>query len=184
MMGGAVTAASEPGRGSTFCFEAPFDVIEEGIPQRYEGPLDRLNVLVGDAPAADARPPARVLLVEDRPVNQHVGIEMLRRFNVDVVLAEDGQQAVERTQQERFDLILMDNQMPVMDGLTATRRIRELEQERGGLRTPIVALTAHAMSGDRERCLEAGMDDYVSKPFRISDIERVLAEWLPNDPNA
>jgi PAS domain S-box-containing protein len=184
MMGGSVTAASEPGRGSTFCFEAPFDVIEEGIPQRYEGPLDGLDVLVGDAPAADARPPARVLLVEDRPVNQHVGIEMLRRFNVDVVLAEDGQQAVERTQQERFDLILMDNQMPVMDGLTATRRIRELEQERGGLRTPIVALTAHAMSGDRERCLEAGMDDYVSKPFRISDIERVLAEWLPNDPNA
>lgn len=121
----------------------------------------------------------RVLLVEDRPINQRVCTEMLRWWNVSVTLAEDGQQALDRVRSEDFELILMDGQMPVMDGFTATRRIRAWEQESGARRTPIVALTAQSMAGDREACLETGMDDYLAKPFMLKDLQRILSTWVP-----
>jgi PAS domain S-box-containing protein len=121
----------------------------------------------------------RVLLVEDRPINQRVCMEMLRWLNVSVTLAEDGQQALDRARNEAFDLILMDGQMPVMDGFTAARGIRAWELESGARHTPIVALTAQSMAGDREACLEAGMDDYLSKPFMLKDLQRVLFSWVP-----
>jgi CheY-like chemotaxis protein len=122
----------------------------------------------------------RVLLVEDRPINQRVCMEMLRWLNVSVTLAEDGQQALDRARNEAFDLILMDGQMPVMDGFTAARGIRAWELESGARHTPIVALTAQSMAGDREACLEAGMDDYLSKPFMLKDLQRVLFSWVPD----
>jgi len=108
--------------------------------------------------------PLRVLLAEDHPVNQHLEQKLLGRRGHTVVVAPDGRAAVETFSVERFDLVLMDVQMPEMDGLTATGKIREMERERG-TRTPIIAMTAHAMAGDRERCLAAGMDEYVSKPI-------------------
>ncbi len=120
---------------------------------------------------------ARVLLVEDTLVNQKVALSMLKRLGHSVELAQNGREAVERTATESFAIILMDCQMPEMDGFEATHRIRERERA-GHPRTPIVAMTAHAMQGDRERCLAAGMDDYIPKPVRRDALESVLARWL------
>jgi signal transduction histidine kinase/DNA-binding response OmpR family regulator/HPt (histidine-containing phosphotransfer) domain-containing protein len=117
--------------------------------------------------------PLRILLAEDNPVNQRVAVRMLEKGKHEVTLAEDGRQAVEKWAPNRFELVLMDVQMPEMDGFEATKRIRE--QEAGTSRTPIVAMTAHAMVGDRERCLAAGMDDYITKPVHRSELYRVLA---------
>jgi PAS domain S-box-containing protein len=133
------------------------------------------------APGAGEWSGARLLLAEDTPINQQVCREMLRRSRVNLTIVENGQQAVDRVRQESFDLVLMDCQMPVMDGFTATRLIREWEEAQHHPHTPIVALTAHAMAGDRENCLAAGMDDYLSKPFRIGDLENLLRRWLPDE---
>jgi signal transduction histidine kinase/DNA-binding response OmpR family regulator len=121
-----------------------------------------LKVLSGDQPK---RRTLRVLLAEDNAVNQFVARNILERHGHHVVIARNGREALARVQSERFDVVLMDVQMPEMDGLSATRAIRELEMP-GGAHLPIVAVTAHAMKGDRQRCLEAGMDAYVAKPLR------------------
>jgi CheY-like chemotaxis protein len=119
--------------------------------------------------------PLRVLLAEDNPVNQRLAVAILSKRGHTVVVAGDGRQAVEAFERERFDVALMDVQMPELNGFEATARIRQLEQGTGD-RLPIIALTAHAMTGDRERCLAAGMDDYVAKPLNaaalIETVER------------
>jgi signal transduction histidine kinase/DNA-binding response OmpR family regulator/HPt (histidine-containing phosphotransfer) domain-containing protein len=128
-----------------------------------------------------------VLLVEDNPVNMEVACEMLESLGVAVHVAQDGRMAVEIFGNAAYDAILMDVQMPVMDGYQATRAIRDLERsipaaERPrtrGRRTPIIALTANAMQGDRQTCLAAGMDDYLTKPFSRDALQRVLQRWLP-----
>ncbi len=117
-----------------------------------------------------------VLLVEDNPINQRVAHRFLERLGCEVHVVNDGQQGVEAFQQGAFSIILMDMQMPVMDGVEATQRIRKLET--GGTRTPIVALTANAMMGTLERCLEAGMDDYLTKPLDISRLQDVLDRFM------
>ena len=122
----------------------------------------------------DALPRLRVLLVEDHPVNQKLAVVMLERWGYTVVVASDGQQALHQVIQQNFDVILMDMMMPVMDGLEATRQIRG--QQKGG-RTPIIAMTANAMESDRQRCLEAGMDDYLSKPIKAQELQRKLLLW-------
>jgi CheY-like chemotaxis protein len=116
---------------------------------------------------------ARVLVVEDNAVNQKVAQRMLERMGCRVDVAADGRAALELLASMPYDLVLMDVQMPVMDGLEATRELRRREGD-GGRHLPVVAMTAHAMQSDRERCLEAGMDDYVSKPIRRRDLLRVL----------
>ena len=122
-------------------------------------------------------PLGRVLLVEDNPVNREVSTGMLELLGYHVTVAEDGQQGVAASAIKAFDLILMDCQMPVMDGFTATARIRDREQRTHAARIPIIALTANAMDGDRERCLNAGMDDYLSKPFSQQALAEVLSRW-------
>lgn len=118
----------------------------------------------------------RVLLVEDNPINQKVARQLLRRLGCEVSVADHGQVAVDRVKAgARFDLILMDVQMPVLDGYEATSAIRQLE---GSIRTPIIAMTANAMSGDRDRCLAAGMDDYLSKPVKPADMSALLERWI------
>jgi CheY-like chemotaxis protein len=117
----------------------------------------------------------RVLLVEDNVVNQKVGQRFLERLGCEVVLAENGQEAVDAWQSGDFRLVLMDVQMPVMDGYTATRQIRELE--RGRSRTPIVALTANAMTGQLERCLQCSMDGLLTKPLEPARLEEVLERF-------
>ena len=123
------------------------------------------------------RQPLRILLVEDNLVNQKVASRLLENQGHSVVIAENGRVALDVLDSSKFDLVLMDVQMPEMDGLTATAEIRR--QEVGtGKHLPIVALTANAMKGDRERCLEAGMDGYVSKPVEAHLLLREMAEVL------
>jgi CheY-like chemotaxis protein len=119
---------------------------------------------------------ARVLVVEDNLTNQRVTATMLERAGHRVVLADNGATALALLDREVFDLILMDVQMPGMDGFETTRQIRK-SQQRDGTYTPIVAITAHALSGDRERCLQAGMDDYIAKPVKATALLRLVAEF-------
>ncbi len=128
---------------------------------------------------------ASILLAEDNPVNQEVALNMLEVLGCRVEVAANGLEAAEAVALQRFDLILMDCQMPVMDGYEATDRIRKErlgESERDGGPLPIIALTANAMEGDRERCLAAGMDDYLSKPFTQQQLAEVLKKWLAKKP--
>jgi signal transduction histidine kinase/ActR/RegA family two-component response regulator len=194
MMGGAIGVESEPGKGSTFWFTARFEQqsqerVSAGM-QRREGPEPRVpssELCEGSFPKAadsgteeEAFRDALVLLAEDNPVNQEVALSMLENLGCRVEMAADGLEAVEATSRARFDLILMDCQMPRMDGYQATELIRQNERIPCGeaLRTPIVALTAHAMEGDRQQCLLAGMDDYLSKPFTQEQLSELLERWL------
>jgi CheY-like chemotaxis protein len=120
----------------------------------------------------------RVLLVEDNLVNVKLALGILEKSGCEVSLAENGQRALELLQEESFDLIFMDIQMPIMGGLEATQRIRAGEQGTGA-RVPIVSMTAHAMSSDRDRCMQVGMDGYLTKPIRIAEVHAVLEAWLP-----
>ena len=122
---------------------------------------------------------ARVLLVEDNPVNREVATGLLELLGYHVDSVEDGRQACDRSATQSYRVILMDCQMPVMDGFAATASIREREQQRHMPRTPIIALTANAMEGDRDRCLAAGMDDYLTKPFSHQALSDTLARWSP-----
>jgi PAS domain S-box-containing protein len=121
---------------------------------------------------------AKILLVEDNDVNQLVASKILGNAGFVVTIAADGQKALDRVREEGFDLVLMDVQMPVMDGLTATRRIREM----GHAALPIVAMTAHAMSNDRQLSLDAGMNDHVSKPINVNELLQTLVKWIPAKP--
>jgi len=123
----------------------------------------------------------RVLLVEDNGVNRMIALRLLEKMGVQAAVAEDGRQAVEAVQAEDFDLVLMDCQMPVLDGFEATRAIRRMELDRN-TRVPIVALTASARASDRDRCFEAGMDGFLSKPLTVPELRAAVLEWL--DPDA
>jgi len=118
----------------------------------------------------------RILLVEDNPTNQKLALMLLNKRGYSVVVAGDGLEAVEEFRRDQFDAVLMDLQMPQLGGFDATSAIRAIEGESGG-RTPIIALTAHAMKGDRERCLQAGMDDYLPKPIRAQDLFAKIEHW-------
>ena len=120
----------------------------------------------------------RVLLVDDNEVNRIVACAMLDHWSVSYKCASDGKEAVEKWQRLKPDLILMDIQMPICDGYKATKRIRELE--RGNSRIPIIALTASEESIEREKCLKAGMDDFINKPFDQDDLYSKLKQWLAN----
>jgi two-component system, sensor histidine kinase and response regulator len=128
------------------------------------------------APARAASP--KILVVEDNPVNREVAIGMLESLGCAIDAAENGRLAIEAVGTASYDVVLMDCQMPVMDGLTATAEIRRREHSSGAARVPIIALTANAMEGDRERCLAAGMDDFLSKPFSQQQLATLLRRWL------
>ncbi len=117
---------------------------------------------------------ARVLLVEDNPVNRKLAERILEKLGCDTTTAENGIRALEMLERKDFDIVFMDVQMPEMDGFTATRHIRE---DGRWPNVPIIAMTAHALKGDRERCLEAGMDDYLSKPLSRETIQEVIQKW-------
>lgn len=124
-----------------------------------------------------------VLIVEDNVINQKVVVKMLERMKITPAMAMNGKEAVRMFLEKRYDLIFMDVQMPEMDGLEATKAIRSIEsKEKTGSHSIIIALTANAMQGDRERCLQSGMDDYLAKPIKQIDLETVIEKWQPDLP--
>lgn len=122
--------------------------------------------------------PLQVLLAEDTEMNRMLVRILLTRMGFEVDEVENGQQAVEALARKRYDLVLMDCMMPVMDGYEATRILRAREAEAGQERVPVIALTASAIAGDRERCRQAGMDDYLSKPFQVDDFTAIVQRYL------
>ncbi len=168
MMGGTIGVESAPGKGSTFWFTALFKELAaseqltaaEPVVARSEAPLPRMSILV----------------IEDNEANRLVASVMLERLGQTVEFAVNGAEGVEIFQRKKFDLILMDCQMPVMDGYEATRRIRECEASRPG-RTPIIAMTASALQEERDLCLKSGMDGFVPKPILLEDLRRMLEVW-------
>jgi CheY-like chemotaxis protein len=176
LMGGDIGLESKPGAGSKFWFTVCLELAKHTIP------ADAI------ASAPQNGPPAatgtRVLLAEDDPVNQRVALEMLCILGYDAVLATNGHEVLRALDRQPYDLVLMDCHMPEMDGFAATETIRRGEDAvaKAGIllpRLPIIAFTANAMHGDRERCLAAGMDDYLTKPFRMEALVETLSRWLP-----
>lgn len=170
-MGGQLKGTSRVGIGSTFTLEMPLAL--------SSSPAPRLSGAA--SPMTTGKHGGRILLVEDNLVNQSVMEAMLRSLGFDVGLATDGAEAVELISQQPFDAVLMDCRLPLVDGYEATRRIRQLPQGEG---LPIIALTANVLEGDRERCLAAGMNDYLSKPFKRTDLQLTLRRWLPGQEAA
>jgi signal transduction histidine kinase/ActR/RegA family two-component response regulator len=172
MMGGSISVESEPGKGSCFRFD-----MRATLPEPSESELPAAS-----APAAPGAQPARqlrVLLAEDHPVNRQLATKLLEREGHIVVTAENGREALQALTAGAFDVVLMDVQMPVMNGIEATEALRR--SERGsGRHIPVVALTANAMKGDKERYLKSGMDDYLSKPIRRNDLTATLQRAVRN----
>jgi CheY-like chemotaxis protein len=179
LMGGTLALASQPGRGTTVTLTLEFPVVvdvdaEAGvIPKRLKTPV---------AAGVARRSAARVLVAEDNEVNQLVLQRQLTALGYEADFADDGAQALDRWRTGRYALVLCDCQMPVMDGYTFARRVREAEaQDRLRRKTPIVACTANAMREDAEACYAAGMDDVLTKPLELAALKRMLAAWIPDE---
>jgi signal transduction histidine kinase/ActR/RegA family two-component response regulator len=171
-MGGELSCASRPDEGSIFTFVLPLPRVDEPAAAAPEP----------DQPGLWAGPGVHVLLVEDNPVNALVAEAILQHAGVAVTTVSDGLAAVEWLDKRHVDLVLMDCQMPGMDGFEATRQIRRREQQRAWQRVPVVALTANAHDTDRQRCLEAGMDDHLAKPFSKEALLAVLERYVGGQP--
>ncbi|MGA3235005.1 MAG: ATP-binding protein [Bryobacteraceae bacterium] len=177
LMGGAISVESAPGHGSCFRFNIQAQPASE--PSQT---LDQTAAEVSRLPEKSAARAVRALLVEDNPVNQKVVLRLLQKNGHQVTIASNGREALEAMIEAEFDIVLMDVQMPVMTGLEAAEAIRRTERGTGR-RIPIVAMTAHAMTGDKELCLASGMDGYLSKPVRLADLLAALDKFaLPVAP--
>jgi CheY-like chemotaxis protein len=174
-MGGTISAQSVPGEGSTFAFELELPLADRSertvrMPAKFEplGERDAAGNLSESAPL--------VLVAEDNPVNQMLAARLLDRCGYRSEVVANGNEVLEATAHNAYAAILMDCQMPELDGYDATRAIRRRETPPAHI--PIIATTAHSMSGDREKCLEAGMDDYVSKPIRAGELSNALMKSI------
>ena len=177
LMGGSIGVRSAIGRGSVFTVRLQLEPCADRIEQPRVVPVP--------PPAGLAAAKGKtVLLVEDNAVNAFISAASLESMGVESIHATNGNEAVRWYKERRFDAVLMDCEMPVMDGFAATRLIREFEATSGQARTPIIALTANALTGDREHCLQQGMDDYLSKPIELRQLGVLVAKWLGSDSSA
>ena len=168
-MGGQIDVRSRVGEGSTFSFTCALaSASEADVPQP-----ERRRARRG------ARFTGHVLVVDDNAVNRLLASKVVQSLGCTFECAQNGAEALEKLKQGRFDLVLMDCSMPVMDGFEATRKIRTTS---GLEELPVVALTAYVLADDRARCKEAGMDDYIAKPIRLSELERALGRYLKETP--
>lgn len=173
MMGGFISVHSEPGKGAVFSFD---------VLLALPSPAETGSVLAAhEEPVVEAVSPRRVLVAEDNVLNQTFALDILEEAGHSVTIAGNGVQAVEALRSGEFDIVFMDVQMPEMDGLEATRRIRSGEAGEKAQRVPIVAATAFAVRGDREKCLEAGMNGYVVKPLQSRDLLMAVAKFTATD---
>jgi signal transduction histidine kinase/CheY-like chemotaxis protein/HPt (histidine-containing phosphotransfer) domain-containing protein len=170
LMGGKIGVESTEGNGATFWFVVSF------VPGKAEEAVTFSQMLPPEEQSVNFS--GRVLVAEDNVTNQIVARGMLEQAGLQVEIVDNGRKAVNAFNNQKYDLVFMDCQMPVMDGYEATGRIRQFEKQTGVARTPILALTAHAMKGDREHCLSVGMDDYLTKPFTEQQLHAVLHKWL------
>ena len=170
-MGGRIEVESEPGTGSCFSFtislECDYSPIHPSTTDSLLTGLDGENNLQGT-----------VLVVEDNDVNRMIAREMLSSFGINVIEADDGQHALDQLARHPVDLILMDCQMPIMDGYAASREIRNRERQAGGAHIPILALTANAFDEDTARAREAGMDAHLAKPYTRAQLQKMLHTWM------
>ncbi|MBN1795423.1 MAG: CBS domain-containing protein [Sedimentisphaerales bacterium] len=175
LLGGDVSVKSRQGNGNKFSLLIPtgVDVKTQATFNKYDR-MEKIRTVSAKEKGADDKFYGKALVAEDTPTNQTLIQLLLERLGLDVTIAEDGMQAVERAQAESFDIILMDIQMPNMNGYDATKKLRQ-----EGFDKPIIAVTAHAMKGDREKCLKAGCDDYISKPIDRNELVKVLRLHLP-----
>ena len=183
LMNGAIAAESAPGKGSRFTVSLCLkEAGGTALPSRPPDGLDLENPsLQEEKPApATVSPQRHILVVDDNEINRKLSTILLHQWGIEVDEAADGAAAVEACGRQHYDLILMDVHMPEMDGIEATRRIRMLQA--GGKLTPVVALTANALSGDRERYLAAGMDDYLEKPLTDEALRKTIEKWFPLTP--
>lgn len=179
LMNGQIWVESAEGKGSMFHFTA---LLKTASPEQSESDQSAAHGQPEEAGQKQSGPRLAILLAEDNLVNQKVAQKMLERSGHRVTIAVNGQEAVAAFGKQTFDLVLMDIQMPIMDGFEATQAIRDLEKD-SGKHTPIIALTAHAITGYREKCLERGLDDYLSKPMKIADLNAKIADHLPQKMN-
>jgi len=166
MMGGKIWVESESGKGSAFHFTARFGLQPPENQRPSDNASDKARLITRHTIKEDySKRPLNVLLAEDNFINQKFTVKLLEKMGHSVLLAENGQEALDLLENHSVDLVFMDVQMPIIDGFEATKLIREKDKSSGG-HLPIIAMTAHALRGDKEKCLEAGMDGYISKPVK------------------